>query len=188
MKVGDENIEKSILEQTKKLLLKYGIKGWNMNDLALNCSMSKRTLYKIIGSKEELLYKMIYSNINENIRHIESCLNQDMPFAQLLEQWTQATINGFKGYILIDIQMMHFEYPAIADMIKELVAKQESKNRELFEMGVQRDYFVANSSIDLYLKMIRAIIDYNINSYTTDERFQKDCYDMLITFFKGITK
>lgn len=188
MKVGDENIEKNILEQTKKLLLKYGIKGWNMNDLALNCSMSKRTLYKIIGSKEELLHKMIYKNISDNIHQVEVCLSKDIPFEQLQNEWIQCTINGFKGYILIDIQMMHLEYPAIADMIKELVSKQESKNRELLEMGIKCGYFTDSCSIEISLKMIRAIIDYNINNYKNDKQFQTDCHDMLVTFFKGITK
>lgn len=188
MKVGDENIEKNILEQTKKMLLKYGIKGWNMSDLALNCCMSKRTLYKIIGSKEELLHKMIYENISGNIRRIDACLNKDIPFDQLQEEWIQSTINGFKGYILVDIQMMHFEYPAIADMIKEMVCIQESKNRQLLEMGIEGGYFANNSSIEIYLKMIRAIIDYNINNYKDDEQFYNYCYAMLVTFFKGITK
>lgn len=188
MKVGNENIEKSVLEQTKILLLKYGVKGWNMNDLAISCSMSKRTLYKIIGSKEELLHKMIFENINENICAIEACFNKNTPFDQLLEDWKKYTIIGFKGYILVDIKMMHFEYPAIANMIDKLVSKQENKNRQLLELGIACGYFVENNSIDIYLKMLRAIIDYNINNYEDDKQFQQDCYDMLGTFFNGITK
>lgn len=188
MKVGNENIEKSVLEQSKKLLLKYGIKGWNMSDLALNCHMSKRTLYKIIGSKEELLHKLIFENISENIRNIEACFNKDLPFDELKKEWMKYTINGFKGYILVDIQTLRFEHPAIANTIDKLVSKQESKNRQLFEMGMGCGYFVKNSSIDIYLKMVRAIIDYNINNYKNDDQFQKDCHDMLSAFFKGITK
>ena len=188
MKVGDENIEKNILEQTKTLLLKYGIKGWNMSDLALSCSMSKRTLYKIIGSKEELLHKMIYNNLSKSIHYIEVCMEKDLPFAELQEEWLYSTIRGFKGYLLMDIKVMHFEFPAIAKMMDEMVARQENNIRRLFEIGIERGYYSIDSSIDTHLKMVRAIIEYNVNNYKTDEQFQQDCHDMLRAFFKGITR
>ena len=44
-----------ILQKTVELLQKHSVHGWNMDELSEQAGLSKNTLYKIIGSKEELM-------------------------------------------------------------------------------------------------------------------------------------
>ena len=52
-KKNDKNIHDNILTVAERLLLAYGIKGWNMDSVAQEAGIAKNTLYKIIDSKEQ---------------------------------------------------------------------------------------------------------------------------------------
>ena len=78
MKYNDQNIEAKVLQKTFELLQKYGIRGWNMDMLSLQSGLSKNTLYKIIGSKEDLMervtmnyYQEIYSQLTKILENAE---------------------------------------------------------------------------------------------------------------------
>lgn len=52
----NEDIGKRIIAFTSQSLKEYGIHAVRMNDIARNMSMSKRTIYEIYASKENLIY------------------------------------------------------------------------------------------------------------------------------------
>ena len=129
-KVGDKDIENKVFETTKELLLKYGIKGWNMDDLSERCGMSKRTLYKIIGNKEELLFKCNLDNINNNIAEVEKFFNSDKSYEELLNDFSNTLINLFDDFIITTSDPLRKEYPRIAEMIKNRKVRLKELNIE----------------------------------------------------------
>src|ERR1035437_5478279 len=48
----------SMLEQIKELFFEFGIKNLNMDDISRKLGISKKTLYRFVKSKEDLIEKL----------------------------------------------------------------------------------------------------------------------------------
>jgi AcrR family transcriptional regulator len=188
MKVGDPDIEKIVFERTKGLLLKCGVKGWNMNLLAQECNMSKRTLYKIIGNKEDLLYKLTYNTISSDIIRINKFLQSDKPFFELLHNLSDVIINGFEDYNIQNIEDLLVEYPKIREMQKEQVKKHREVFISFFQKGKDEGFIADYAEPETLERMMNAFIVYHLHSCNNKAEFKKHMEKVINTFIKGITK
>lgn len=68
----NENTEKRIVAFTSQSLRQYGIRAVRMDDIAKNMNISKRTIYQVYATKDNLVNTCIESYLNrtENIFHI----------------------------------------------------------------------------------------------------------------------
>jgi TetR/AcrR family transcriptional regulator, cholesterol catabolism regulator len=57
LETQDEKFE-PMLEQIKKLFLEFGIKNLNMDDISHKLGISKKTLYRFVRSKEDLIARL----------------------------------------------------------------------------------------------------------------------------------
>lgn len=75
----DENAEKRIIAFTSQSLKRQGIRAVRMDDIARNMNMSKRTIYQIYTSKENLIYSclQVYQVRIINMFHI---IKYDFPY------------------------------------------------------------------------------------------------------------
>jgi AcrR family transcriptional regulator len=91
----DHDIKDKILNGSKKLFMKYGVRSISMDDIARHLAVSKKTLYQHFADKDELVlmvskshmkdeknrYETITSNSTnsiEELHKISSCLRRDM--------------------------------------------------------------------------------------------------------------
>lgn len=58
-----------IMEKTLELFFEFGIKNLNMDEISRNLGISKKTLYKFVKNKEDLIYK--FFRYHENKLEIE---------------------------------------------------------------------------------------------------------------------
>ena len=100
-KVGDIEIESRVFDTTKEMLVKHGVRGWNMDDLSKECGVSKRTLYKIIGNKEDLLYKCLESNFVKEIESRRSFLSGAETYDSKLDNFGSFMAQSFDDFVLI---------------------------------------------------------------------------------------
>lgn len=188
MKVGDINIEEIVFEKTKELLVRYGVKGWNMNDLSMECSMSKRTLYKIIGTKEDLLYKITQHGISSKTNRVEKYLQSEQAFPALLNNLSEQIIGGFDEYVLVSSVAIRMEYPRINEMIKMSLEKQKELYIRFFQKGKDEGCIVEYTEAETIMKIILALTEYHILNCNNKTEFKIEMKAVLNTFLKGIVK
>jgi len=70
MKSQNEHVIARVHEATVELLVSRGARGWNMDDLAANSGISKRTLYKIVISREAVVEKVVMDGLQESMDKI----------------------------------------------------------------------------------------------------------------------
>lgn len=186
MKVGDIHIEEVVFEKTKDLLLKFGVKGWNMNDLAEACGMSKRTLYKIIGTKEDLLLTVNKNSISNNNARIEKYLQSKKPFPTVLADLSKYIIDGFDDYTLNHIKAIRLEYPSIKAMESESLKKHRNLFTQFFQKGIDESNIAPHLTAVNIEKTLHALIEYHISNCNSKIEFKKEMDDVLSVFFKGI--
>ena len=188
MKVGDVNIESIVSDKAKELVLRYGVKGWNMNDLARESNMSKRTLYKIIGTKEDLLYKLSYDSHNESIIGVKKYLSSDKPFPDLLNDFSNHITESFDDFMFANTKTIRLEYPRIREMEERQIRKHQRILIKFFQKGKDEGYVADHVKPITIHKIINALIEYHIFRCDSKTEFKKEMKEQLLTFFKGVMK
>lgn len=188
MKVGDIDIEEVVFEKTKELLLRYGVKGWNMNDLARESNMSKRTLYKIIGNKEDLLAQISRKGLLNTISRMENYLQSNQPFPTLLNNLSAQIVGNFDDYTLTNLKAIRLEYPRIQEMEELHLKKQREFFVRFFQKGKDEGCIADHAKPASIEKIIHALIEYHIYTCNNKTEFRTEMKEVLSTFLKGVTK
>jgi len=144
---------KKILETAAELYQKYGIKSVTMDDVAHECMISKKTLYKYVNDKIDLLQKTFK---NESLKHGKF-------FTEISEKGLNAVEQVVEIHKIL-IKMMKTHNPAVEhDLIKyyPIVHRQlsEKKSKLVFEMikinlqkGIDEGLYYDDIDIELVAK------------------------------------
>ncbi|MDN3619563.1 TetR/AcrR family transcriptional regulator [Polaribacter undariae] len=188
MKSGNSHSKELVFEKTEKLLLSYGVKGWNMNDLAKECNMSKRTLYKIIGNKEDLLYEISLNSISKNINNLKKYLESNSPFPLLLQNLSDQIINSFDKITLSNIIALRIEYPRIKEMGKSKENSEKDFFIDFFQKGKDENCISDNVEASTIHKIVHALIEYHIYNCDNKTEFKNEMKEVLNAYFNGILR
>ncbi len=185
-KVGNIEFELKVFAVTKDFLIKYGVKGWNMDELSGACGVSKRTLYKMIGNKEDLLYKVIEDNINTDIQSQKKYFFSNEPYVKILESFGAYISGSFEEFILLNAANIIKEYPRIEELIEHKKKDINIMFHEFLTKGKKLGLIIDNISIDDMVDFIQGCITYNIHNCTTSQEFYKRITLQLEIIIRGI--
>jgi len=106
-------IREKVTKVAKDMIVRFGLRGLNMVELARECSLAKATLYKIIGTKEDLVREIADEIFNLNIvKMLEPFRSIDDPSIasqKFLDNYFDYAIKGHK----VLVQQIYKEYPLI---------------------------------------------------------------------------
>ena len=86
---------KEFHEAISKLFARNGYHGTSIRDIATELGINKSTLYHYIGSKEEALFKMIYSGMEYAVDTLGKIAAMDLPAEQRLVEILRFYIRSF---------------------------------------------------------------------------------------------
>lgn len=151
MKAGNEIFENQIYKNAWKLLGQYGLKGWNMDDLAQSSGIAKNTLYKIVGNKETLLSKIVLDLQEEYIAFIENTACSNDPIKSLYE-FIEELPKILYDYNILVIQQIRIRYPRLSQTFNKneqritnalIVLYNNAQNCGLLRDDIDLEFFVA---------------------------------------------
>jgi AcrR family transcriptional regulator len=144
----------------QNLIFLHGIKGWSMDDMAVETGLTKRTIYKYIHSKEDLVRNVLLDYIKR--AHYEL-------LTQLREQ--PDLLSGLD--IILNIfpdMIMRFNSKVIENILKQYPAIEAHliENRERitadikeYMIGMQEKGFIKQEvNADTMLEIIQSLIIY----------------------------
>lgn len=186
MKIGDLEIEEQVFVITKKMLVRYGVRGWNMDDLAHECSMSKRTLYKIIGNKEELIYKCYENNFTSSYADLSAYLNKTEDYVAILSGLAERVSKYIDDFIIAGQETIKNEYPRVGDLIRTRVKMQQKLLVDFFQNGQEKGMLKDVITVNSIIHIINALMEYHITHSKNKGEFQNDIQQELNFIFKGL--
>jgi len=151
--------ESNLIERVEKLFLRFGIKSITMDDVAADLGISKKTLYQMVESKDDLVVKVLQYHIS---REKSQCLKQiaDAPNAIdeifiILDSNSQE-LAQMKTNIVNDLQKYHhqawalirqFHYDFVLKVVREnlLRGRSEGLYREDFDVDIIAKLHLASS-------------------------------------------
>ena len=179
-----------ILECIVPILMKNGLKATTMDSLASNMQMSKRTLYEIFGSKEEMFreaHKYFHNKMAEKLKRIFENSGNVM----------EAIINCFLfNRDLMSIMSAEFirdmeQFANTGKMNPESHRRHHYQNLlEVLQQGVKQGYFREDINLNVHCRMFSIQME---SLKRAEELFPEDItlleiYDSIIVgFLRGIS-
>ncbi|NLV67321.1 MAG: TetR/AcrR family transcriptional regulator [Spirochaetes bacterium] len=158
MKSKSKATEEKVFKSAEMLMSRYGIKGWNMNDLAAASGITKRTLYKIITSKEQLIRDVAQNNINAMREKLFDIIKKGEGFMESLEMMIVAIPELLKNNYVNNYSDILNEFP---ELEAELVRENEKLSNDLllfFQRGIDSGFIRDNLTPAFINQMFHGMI------------------------------
>jgi AcrR family transcriptional regulator len=179
-KTNKAEVKERVTKVAKEMMMKFGLRGMNMVELARESGLAKATLYKIIGTKEDLIREIAYEIFDTNIiKMLEPYRVDSDPVTasrEFLDNYLNYAIIGQK----VLVQQIYKEYPLIEQDVEAKYEKEiglvNQRYKEWQEAGLVRQDINIDYCID-------ALQDLN-QIYVTGAYSEEEAIDRLRTSFK----
>ena len=149
-------------------VFQLGVSGWSMDDLATEIGVTKRTLYKFVSSKENVVEQVVIRFIQSVQDRIADCIASEPDyyaammkvieiFPLLLDRLTSRTM-----------QEIFLEYPNIEREVYNRREELTDRLIDFFRSGIEKGYLKSNLQPELVLQMYQAFVLYFIRFAPSD--------------------
>ncbi|GAB7088217.1 TetR/AcrR family transcriptional regulator [Marinifilum fragile] len=176
-------IQERVTHVAMEMMMKFGLRGLNMVELAKECGLAKATLYKIIGTKEDLIRQIAFQILNVNmLRILEPYKTKDDP-VEVVKEFLDNYLNYAISAQKILNQQIYKEYPLIEkdvdDRFECEVKIVSDKLREWQEKGLIRQDINVDYCIDALTALDHIYIMGNYPEQEAIERLRESFTCML---------
>ena len=169
MKYNDKNMETRIFQKTVELLQKNGIRGWNMDELSLQSGLAKNTLYKIIGSKEDLMERVVMNYYQEIHSRLIEILDQAQDYDYTFKKSIQVYIDLSPAYFA----EIFNEYPNIEKRVSTKYSAVRQRLIDYIQRGIDEGYLRDDLDVEKTFELLRAVSLLYDNKFSEQERSEK---------------
>lgn len=179
-----ETTREKIYKAAQTLIFLYGIKGWNMDEFAKEAGITKRTLYKYIDSKEELVEKVLLDYIQNTQAALVQQLSKIPDFLTGLETILEiypAMIMKMNSRVIQDIFK---QFPAIEEHLIEKRLSFTADIKNYIQQGQRQGDVTLEVDADTIIEIMQSLIIYY--SKSNPEHFGKKIKESFKTVIYGI--
>jgi len=147
-------VKDRIIEESRKLFFKYGVKRVTMDDVSKNLSMSKKTLYQYFSDKDELVEEATKVHLEQEQLEMEDIYNNSANSIDELYQVSRCirrNINDINPTVLFDLKRSyHKSYLLWTKFKEEYISESIIKN---LKRGIEDGYFRKEIDLEVMAKL-----------------------------------
>ena len=151
-----DDIRERAIETTSEIVLKCGNLSVRMDDVAQELSVSKRTLYEIFGSKEELLVECMKRHIACMSKIIADEMGREEDVLTVFIKHLEVLIAESRERDHNKFEDMD-KYPKLKKLFHEHLADMACRMRGFMELGVRQGVFRDDLNMDVLMKSFSAM-------------------------------
>ena len=181
-----EEIRERAIETTSEIVLRCGNLSVRMDDVAQELSVSKRTLYEIFGSKEELLLECMNRHIARMSKMLEEEIGREEDVLTVFLKHLEVLINESRERDHNKFEDMD-KYPKLKKVFHEHLADMARRMRSFMELGVKQGVFRDDLNMDVLMKAFSAMGTMaNKEADRGDFRYDELIDGTLVVLLRGI--
>ena len=146
-----EDIRNRTVQAATDVFLRDGVEAVRMDDLAQSLSVSKRTLYEIFGSKEDLLVECLQRHITRITGLIEDEMGSEEDVLTVFLKHLEVLINESRETNHHKFTDMD-RYPKLKSIFIGHLADMEGRMRSFMDLGVRQGVFRDDLNMDVLMK------------------------------------
>jgi AcrR family transcriptional regulator len=184
------NKEQQLIEGSMALFMRYGIKSVNMDDVARQLSISKKTLYLYFKDKEDLLSRVVQCHITREDESITRILSKKLSAIEEMFEimhWVIGILSNIHPSVQYDMEKYHPELAASMKVNRGRVVMGSmlSNLKKGQKEGTYRKNFDVEVITRIYISRIDSILDPNL--FPFDQFKPVDVYKELFQYhIRGI--
>lgn len=163
-KAGRKEIESMVLETAAGLISKHGFKGWNMEGLAHACGIAKNTLYKIVGSKEELVERIIMEQTEQTAEYFRAIILNSGGYREAARKLLEEAPRYISNRNWIMLSDVFVEYPSIRQKVIERHHQATEAIIGYIRMGQEGGHIRDDVEPEFLRDLVRGIIGHYVRS------------------------
>lgn len=181
-----KNLSVKILDVAMRLFHSNGIKGVKMDDVARELGISKRTLYEIYPTKEELIFETFKRTIEKTSEEFTERISSISDTMDILAEFVQQKVSQMKG-----VNPNLFEelrsYPRVNEYIEAYKIRHNQNSRRFFERGMDEGYILKDLNLDMIAEINHTFQESFFGSNLYMKYEPKDIFrTMLILFVRSV--
>ncbi len=189
MKFADEK-EERIIKESAIIFKRFGIKSVNMDDIASKLGMSKKTLYKYVTDKNDLVKRAMQLQIDEECTILEEISAKNLNAIDEsfeIMRMVMGMIKDLHPAVVFDIQKYHPELMRTMECKRsEVIATTLEQNmRKGVEEGLYRTDLIPEFITSLYVSAVEAIF-HKLSFGNSDLSFQELYLELFRYHTRGI--
>jgi len=184
-------MEEKLIQLSRSLFSKYGIKSISMDEISREAGISKKTLYQFFTSKEELVDKLITQFITEHLALLEECNNNSGNAVEIISKRVKgpySLLTEFSPTFYFDLRKYFpMSWKRVVEHFRSDVQKAIRVN---IEKGMEEGLYRNDLNIDFITHLRFHQLSYSILPVETTELPQlrpENIEDLTLHFFYGIT-
>ncbi|MGD0857127.1 MAG: TetR/AcrR family transcriptional regulator [Dehalococcoidia bacterium] len=185
-KKNDQNIHDNILIIAEKLLLNYGIKGWNMDSVAKEAGIAKNTLYEIISSKEQLIEDVVISRLKNNVEVVVEIFKNEPDFEKACNLGSKHLARAISTYDLLILPQVFREYPMIKEKFGSIGQKLGTSIHNYINKAKKDGKVRKEVDNDVLINCVTAIVNYLLSENYMGKDYENRVNKGLSYLLKGI--
>jgi AcrR family transcriptional regulator len=167
-------VKEHIVQQSLSLFLKKGVKQVNMDEVASNLGISKKTLYVHFDNKQDLIHHCFQKHNNNVAEMINTSVSQfdnaiDELFA--VDEGCSLVMKQTNPYLLGELKRYYPNTWALIEQLKQKVLFNIMKNN--LDNGIEQGLYRQELDVEIIAKLMISRIDVLVN----DEIFPLTHYD-----------
>ena len=123
-----------------QLFTERGINAVRMDDVAQAMSISKRTIYELYGTKEELLFEVMVKHFKQRLDNMELVLGHCTNVMEILLEVYRMKVRDFKNTNPLFFSEI-VRYPKVQQFLVEQNDAMRGNSMEFIQRGVDEGYF-----------------------------------------------
>ena len=188
MKINNSVIQKNIATLTEKLLFTHGIRGWNVDTVAREAGVAKNTLYKIIGTKEQLIEKIVISRLRANVDAIVGIFKGEPDFLKAVETGSRDLAHGISMDNPLILDQVFREYPAIKHKFDSIASTLSTSIHSYLNRAKRKGIIRNDVDNDILISSVTAIINHHLSLHYKGKEFENRIYKAFTYLLRGILK
>lgn len=167
-------LKPAILEEAQKCFAHSGIRAVKMDDIAKHLGISKRTVYELYATKEDLVCEVVAKWHAERDKRIQSvvasCASTMDVLIEVLNMQLEIAANINFSFFQ-DI----YKYPKVANAINEYGERQNAYAAQFFAQGVKEGFFREEVNYAVFNRIVSGTME----MLCADNRFDDLTYKEL---------
>lgn len=150
-----EEARTRLIKSILPIILQNGLKATTMDHVAASLSMSKRTLYEIFGSKNDMLKAVISFTQKETKKNIDRIFENADNMMEALVKTLRLQLDGIKSVSVEFFRDMDSYYKCLRDSYEEQVRHSHDDIMYVIKEGVKQEVFRDDINYEISVRMFR---------------------------------
>jgi AcrR family transcriptional regulator len=181
-------VRQRVIRTAQKKILSSGARGWSMDELAADSGITKRTLYKIVPSKERLVGDIVIEFIRGVQKGIADLIAEGGDYPSVLERIVTRFPSFLDTMHSRTMRDIFLEYPAIENEVHARRAELTESLALYLGAGVDSGYLRDDVDPEFILQLFQAVVFYFVRFAEKSEDYSDKIGLALRCVLHGIVK